>query len=176
MTRYRSTELAISVFLVILGAATVIGARYTIVELKVLQDAVGARGFAYVVGAMVFIGGLTLAAMQLRKLGRLAGSELDADDTMLGGDDPRYPSSASRVSAVFGALVLYAILLKPAGYILATTFFIGGGTWIMGGRGSVRLIWFPLSYAIGTFLLFDTVLGARIPDGILHPLMRAIGL
>jgi putative tricarboxylic transport membrane protein len=176
MTRYRWTELALSFFLVILGAATVVGARYTIGELKVLQDVVGARGFAYVVGSLVFLGGAILAAMQLRSLRRGGVRSPEAEAEELGGDDPRYPASTLQAFAVFAALVAYAWLLKPAGYIPATVLFVGAGTWIMGGRGLVRLFLYPLAYAIGTYLLFDTVLGVRIPDGVLRPLIRAIGL
>jgi len=176
MTRYRWTELALSLFLLIVGAATVVGARYTIAELKVLQDVVGARGFAYVVGTLVFIGGLTLLAMQLRKAIWAGAPDPDAAKAELGGDDPRFPSSTGRAFAVFAALAVYVWLLKPAGYIPATVLFVGAGTWIMGGRGVVRLFLYPLAYAIGTYLLFDTVLGVRIPDGVLRPFIRAIGL
>jgi putative tricarboxylic transport membrane protein len=176
MTRYRWTELALSFFLIIVGAAAVVGARYTIAELKVLQDVVGARGFAYVVGALVFAGGTVLAATQLRGMVRGRAATPDTEKEELGGDDPRFPSSTGRALAVFAVLAAYAWILKPVGYIPATVLFIGAGTWIMGGRGIVRLLLYPLAYAIGTYLLFDTVLGVRIPDGVLRPLIRAIGL
>jgi hypothetical protein len=176
MTRYRWTELALSSFLVIVGAATVVGARYTIAELKVLQDVVGARGFAYVVGALVFIGGVVLVAMQLRAAIRGGNSTPEAEKAELGGDDPRFSSSTARAFAVFAALAAYAWILKPVGYIPATVLFVGAGTFVMGGRGPVRLFLYPLAYAIGTYLLFDTVLGVRIPDGVLRPVIRAIGL
>lgn len=176
MTRYRWTELALSSFLVILGAATVAGARYTIAELKVLQDVVGARGFAYVVGTLVFVGGVVLVATQLRAAigGRTTTPETEKEE--LGGDDPRFSSSTGRAFAVFAALAAYVWILKPVGYIPATILFMGAGTFVMGGRGAVRLLLYPLAYAIGTYLLFDTALGVRIPDGVLRPLIRAIGL
>ena len=176
MTRYRWTELALSSFLIIIGAATVVGARYTIAELKVLQDVVGARGFAYVVGTLVFAGGLVLVAMQLRAMSRGGTKTPEAETAELGGDDPRFPSSTGRAFAVFTALAVYAWLLKPAGYIPATVLFVAAGIWIMGGRGLVRLFIYPLAYTIATYLLFDTVLGVRIPDGVLRPLIRVIGL
>ena len=176
MTRYRWTELALSSFLIIIGAATVVGARYTIAELKVLQDVVGARGFAYVVGSLVFVGGVILVAMQLRTAIRSGNKTPEAETAELGGDDPRFPSSTGQAFAVFAALAAYAWLLKPVGYIPATVFFVAAGTWIMGGRGLARLFIYPLAYTIATYLLFDTVLGVRIPDGVLRPLIRAIGL
>lgn len=176
MTRYRWTELALSSFLVILGAATVVGARYTIAELKVLQDVVGARGFAYVVGTLVFAGGVVLVAMQLRNIKRGTARTPETEKEELGGDDPRFPASNVRAFAVFAALAVYVWLLKPVGYIPATFLFVAGGTWIMDGRGWVRLFLYPLGYAVATYLLFDTVLGVRIPDGVLRPFIRAIGL
>jgi hypothetical protein len=176
MTRYRSTELALSFFLVILGAATVIGAHSTIAELKVLQDVVGARGFAYVVGALVAVGGAVLVVMQLRNMASGANLTPDALKAELGGDDPRYSASTVRAFAVFAAMAAYIWMLRPVGYIPATVVFMAVGTWIMGGRGLVRLFLYPLVYAIATYLLFDTVLGVRIPDGVLRPFVRAIGL
>jgi putative tricarboxylic transport membrane protein len=73
-------------------------------------------------------------------------------------------------------MAAYIWMLRPVGYIPATLFFMAVGTWIMGGRGLVRLFLYPLVYAIATYLLFDTVLGVRIPDGVLRPFVRAIGL
>jgi putative tricarboxylic transport membrane protein len=172
MTGYRRTELALSFFLVALGVATVLGAWYTIPELSVLRDLIGARGFAYVVGALVALGGVVLVAMQVKAL-RPAVAGPSGDE--LGGDEPAHPASALRAFSVIGALILYAVLLRPAGYIPATVLFVGAGTFLMGGRGLTRLLVFPLLYAIGTYLLFDTLLGVRIPDGVLRPLIVAIG-
>jgi hypothetical protein len=33
-----------------------------------------------------------------------------------------------------------------------------------------------IAFAVLTYLLFDTILGVRIPDGVLTPLVRAVGL
>jgi hypothetical protein len=176
MTRYRWTELALSSFLVVLGIATVFAARSTIAELKVLQDVVGARGFAYVVGTLVALGGAILVVMQLRNMASGANLAPDALKAELGGDDARYPASTIRAFAVFAAMAAYIWMLRPVGYIPATVFFMVVGTWIMGGRGLVRLFLYPLAYTVATYLLFDTVLGVRIPDGVLRPFIRAIGL
>jgi hypothetical protein len=176
MTTYRRTELALSFFLVALGVATIFGAYYTIPELSVLRDLIGARGFAYVIGALVALGGAVLVVLQVRALRpAVAGSGGPANDER-GGDEPDHPASAFRAFSVIGVLIVYAALLRPAGYIPATVFFVGAGTFLMNGRGLVRLFVFPLLYAIGTYLLFDTLLGVRIPDGVLRPLIVAVGL
>jgi hypothetical protein len=176
MSWYRSIELALSAFVLLLGVATVVLARYTIEELSVLQDTIGARGFAYVIGTAVAIGGLILLVTQLRGMAGGARPAGGVDAIELGGDDPRYPASGARSFAVFAALVAYALLIYPAGYIPATMAFVAGGTWIMGGRGTARIMVFPFIYAISTYLLFDTVLGVRIPDGLLAPAVDALGL
>ena len=176
MTSYRRTELALSFFLVALGIATILAAYYTIPELSVLRDLIGARGFAYVVGALVALGGIVLVVMQVKALRPAVAGSADAPGDERGGDEPGHPASSLRAFSVIGALVLYAALLRPAGYIPATVFFVGAGTFLMGGRGLTRLFVFPLLYAIGTYLLFDTLLGVRIPDGVLRPLIVAIGL
>jgi len=176
MTSYRRTELALSFFLVALGVATVLGAYYTIPELSVLRDLVGARGFAYVVGTLVALGGAVLVVMQAKALRPAVAGATDAASDERGGDEPDHPASSLRAFSVIGVLILYAVLLRPAGYIPATVLFVSAGTFVMGGRGLSRLFTFPLLYAVGTYLLFDTLLGVRIPDGILRPLIVAIGL
>ncbi len=176
MTTYRRTELALSFFLVALGVATIFGAYYTIPELSVLRDLIGARGFAYVVGAFVALGGAVLVVLQVRALRPVVADAADTASDERGGDEPGRPASAFRAFSVIGVLIVYAALLRPAGYIPATVFFVSAGTFLMDGRGPVRLFVFPLLYAIGTYLLFDTLLGVRIPDGVLRPLIVAVGL
>jgi putative tricarboxylic transport membrane protein len=175
MTTYRRAELLLSVFLVALGVAAVILAHYTIGELAVLRDRIGARGFAYVAGTLLAIGGGALVVTQLMaSRAATAGAPIGKEE--LGGDDPAYPASSLRVFALVAGLVAYALLLTPLGYILSTMLFVSIGTVAMGGRGLSRLLVYPFIYAAATYLLFDTLLGVRIPDGVLRPLIVAIGL
>jgi putative tricarboxylic transport membrane protein len=176
MTSYRRTELALSVVLVVLGVGTVLLAYYTIEELSVLRDRIGARGFAYVVGALVAIGGAVLLLMQTGRLRMAAAAPADVGKAELGGDEPGHPASGLRVFALVAALLASALLMRPAGYILASIFFVSVGTAVMGGRGAARLVVVPVVYALVTYILFDTLLGVRIPDGILRPLIVAVGL
>jgi putative tricarboxylic transport membrane protein len=176
MTSYRRTELALSVVLVVLGVGTVLLAYYTIEELSVLRDRIGARGFAYVVGALVAIGGAVLLLMQAGGLRMAAAAPVDVGKAELGGDEPGHPASGLRVFALVAALLASALLMRPAGYILASIFFVSVGTAVMGGRGAARLVVVPVVYALVTYILFDTLLGVRIPDGILRPLIVAVGL
>jgi hypothetical protein len=138
---------------------------------------IGARGFAYVVGTLIAIGGVVLLLMQTGRI-RVAAGVGGADVAKIerGGDEPDYPASALRVFALVAVLLVYAALMRPAGYILASIGFISAGTAIMGGRGLARLLFVPVAYAIFTYLLFDTLLRVRIPDGILRPLIVAVGL
>jgi hypothetical protein len=180
MTSYRKVELALSVLIVALGIGTVLLAYYTIEELSVLRDVIGARGFAYVVGALIAIGGVVLVLMQTGRI-RVAAGVGGADVAEVakierGGDEPDHPASALRVFALVAVLLVYAALMRPAGYILASIGFLSAGTAIMGGRGLARLLFVPVAYAIFTYLLFDTLLRVRIPDGILRPLIVAVGL
>jgi putative tricarboxylic transport membrane protein len=176
MTSYRKVELALSVFLVALGVGTVLLAYYTIEELSVLRDLIGARGFAYVIGTLIAIGGVFLVLMQTGRIRVASAGGADLAAAERGGDEPEYPASALRVFALVAVLIVYAALMRPAGYLLASIFFMSAGTAIMGGRGLTRLLIVPVTYAIVTYLLFDTLLGVRIPDGILRPLIVAIGL
>jgi putative tricarboxylic transport membrane protein len=175
MSNYRKTELALSVFILLLGVAVVVGAG-RIEELEVLRDRVGARGFAYVIGTLLAIGGLVLLAAQIRILLAQGGFPTGPEDTSITGDDSRFPASGVRAFVVFLATLAYALLISPLGYPVATLIFLSAGAYLMGARGWGRLVIFPLAYSVGTYLLFDTVLGVRIPEGILVPLLDPIGL
>ena len=73
--------------------------------------------------------------------------------------------------ALLGLMVLYALMLRPAGFLLATTVFLTGGSAILGERkfhimipvsvGATVFVWYLVQEVLGIFLRpFPFFLGA----------------
>lgn len=176
MARYRKVELAIALFAVILGIAVIVGANQTIELTTVLTDRIGARGFAYVIGTLCAIGGAVLFVTLVVRLRRAGGFPTEPEDPEVTGDDAGFPAASWRAFAVFGITVGYALTFSWLGYPLATVGVLAAGGAVMGARRWPALLGYPVIYSIATYLLFDTVLRVRLPEGLLSPLIEAIGL
>lgn len=83
---------------------------------------------------------------------------------------PREVERFSRVLAVGGvvaALVAYAFLLDPVGYLVATSVLFVLVARILGSRSLVRDIVIGLVLAIVIYFLFSRVLGIFLPAGVI---------
>lgn len=115
------------------------------------------------VGLLVF-GTLFLISITLRQdryLGEKAAAEGAATD---------WPTTGQAVAI----LVVYAFLLDPLGYIVATALLFPAAAYVLGSRGRRKVL---RNLAIGVvlgvvvFFSFTELLGVRLPDGILDPLL-----
>lgn len=78
------------------------------------------------------------------------------------------------VGLLLAALVAYAFLLDPLGYVVATALFFPAAAYILGGSGVRKVIRnLLIGLAIGTavFFGFTELLGVRLPDGLLDPFL-----
>jgi putative tricarboxylic transport membrane protein len=125
----------------------------------------GPRFFPLVVsvGLLVF-GMLFLISTTLRRdrfLGEKAAVEGAATD---------WPTTG----LVAAILVVYAFLLDPLGYIVATALLFPAAAYVLGSRGRRKVL---RNLAIGVvlgvvvFFSFTELLGVRLPDGLLDPLL-----
>lgn len=176
---YRRVELLFAASPIVLGIAAIVGAYLTITPATSAYtfDPVGPRGFAYVVGVMLVILGVILLVETI-KLQRESGgigayTERDPEEA---GDDMRYPASPLRAFAMMGLTLAFAMLIGVLGYIAASILLIAGGLLVMGIRRWKTLVLFPVSYALSTYLLFHTVLGVRLPAGVIERLLATIGV
>lgn len=64
-----------------------------------------------------------------------------------------------RYAAVVAVMFVYATLLKPAGFVVATTAFIMAGALILGERHYIKLLLVALTGAVLIWLVVDKVLG-----------------
>ncbi len=91
-------------------------------------------------------------------------SAVDGDGDVLGGIDASKfrEYKTGQALGLIGAMVLYALALRPVGFILATTLFLVSTEWILGERKlhimvltalvAVGGIWFLVQEALGIFL------------------------
>lgn len=69
------------------------------------------------------------------------------------------------------ALVGYAILLAPVGYILATGLFLPVGARILGSKRPLRDLAIGLALGVVVWFAFTQFLGVRLPSGLLDPVL-----
>ncbi len=69
------------------------------------------------------------------------------------------------------ALVAYAVLLAPLGYILATGLFLPVGARILGSDRPLRDLVIGLALAAVVWFAFTQFLGVRLPAGLLDPVL-----
>ena len=110
------------------------------VQTSFLSDPVGPRVFPYMIGALVMICALV---MLLRP---------DADVEWPG------PAMVMTLGAALLALVLYALTIKPLGFILPTMLASGFLSWQISRRPAQAAI-AGVGLGIGLYVLFKTVLG-----------------
>ena len=68
---------------------------------------------------------------------------------------------------VAALLAAYALLLEPAGFILATAVFFFGVSWVLGSRRLVRDIVVAVVLAVGVYVTFTWFLDISLPEGVI---------
>lgn len=122
---------------------------------------VGPRTIPYVLGAGLVLVGLWLLVEALRG-GGTAGPGADSEDV-----DPSLPTDWRTVGLMVMALLVYLVLIEPAGFILASTALFAGAAFAMGSRRPVRDIPLGLVLATALYIGFTHGLGLDLPAGIL---------
>ena len=91
----------------------------------------------------------------------LTPSKSDKDDDALSGLDiaKLREYKIGQASSLLGAMVLYAVLLKPAGFLIATPLFLVGTGWILGERKPIKMIVISVIGASAIWYLVQEVLG-----------------
>ncbi len=125
----------------------------------------GPRFFPLIVavGLLVF-GALFLLSTTLRR-DRYLGEKAAAEEAVT--DWP----TTGMVAAI---LVVYAFLLNPLGYIIATGLLFPAVSYVLGSRGRrkvLRNLAIGLALGVLVFFSFTELLGVRLPDGLLDPLL-----
>jgi putative tricarboxylic transport membrane protein len=70
-----------------------------------------------------------------------------------------------------GALVAYALVLGPLGYILATSLFLPAQARVLGSRSPLRDLIVGVAVAVIVYFVFTEFLGVRLSAGLLEPVL-----
>ncbi len=157
-----------AVLLVVLGFYTEMAFE---LEWETAAGRIGPGFFPRIIGML----GLLLTAIAL--VGSLRGGtdadrDADADKGMLAGDDEEMGGGdLGRHPLALLALVLgagaYIFLLTVLGAVVASMLFLAGVLWWLNPRGHVSNALLSLLLPIGMYLLFQTLLNAGLPVGVL---------
>jgi len=117
---------------------------------------VGPRAFPLYLG--IALGALSLLLLrQGFSRVRAAGDE---------GGQPAMPNEAFSVAASVAAIVVYAVLLEPLGFMPATALIVMAlMVVVLGIRNPVMVGAMSIGLALGCFLVFGKLLGTYLPPG-----------
>ncbi len=97
--------------------------------------------------------------------GKTAAPAGDSEDA-----DPTLPADWAVLGGLAIALVAYAVLMEPAGFVIASAALFVMATFVMGSRQVVRDAAIGVVVSVITFLVFSEWLGIRLPAGLLEPI------
>jgi len=164
-------DLLISVAVACLGLAILVMTGS--IRTGIARDVIGPRAFPYAIGALLFVGGLVLSARRLRRMNAEGLFLVPEEGT---DDNPDHPASAGRFLFIMVISAVYASVLMPLGYLIATPPFVALAFIAMGERRWLYTAAVPLVWTLSTYLLFSQLLNVRIPVGPLAPIFRELGL
>jgi putative tricarboxylic transport membrane protein len=127
-------------------------------------SSVGPRVFPTIVGWGLVVLGIWYAIDVLR--GDTAKPSDDSEDA-----DPTLPVDWPVLGGLAIALTIYALLMKPAGFVIASAVLFVLAAFSMGSRQIVRDVGIGIVVSVATYLAFSEWLGIRLPEGILERLV-----
>jgi putative tricarboxylic transport membrane protein len=156
--RMRIAEVLVALGVVVLGVVILVESRD--IRIPRALTVVGPRNIPIVIGCGLILVGIWYAIDVW--FGKAALPSGDSEDA-----DPTLPADWSVLAKLAVTLAVYAMLMVPAGFILASAALFTGTAYAMGSRVPVRDVAIGLVLASLTWLVFDPWLGIRLPAGLL---------
>ena len=155
----RHVELLVALGVVAMGVVILIDTQ----DIRVPKTfaSVGPRVFPTIVGWGLVAIGIWYAIDILR--GDTAAPSADSEDA-----DPTLPADWGVLGGLAVALTAYALLMKPAGFVIASSVLFVLAALSMGSRQFVRDLVIGIVVSFGTYLAFSEWLGIRLPQGLLE--------
>jgi putative tricarboxylic transport membrane protein len=129
-----------------------------------IQDTVGPRAFPYGLGLLFVVGGAVLAVQRVRNMHASAGYEVPGEG---GEDEDGVPASGLRALTLIGLCAVYTLILNLIGFLVATPPFVALALILMEERKPVPVLITSVSFTVVTYVLIHTLLGGRLPPGVL---------
>lgn len=155
-------ELILAAAVVLFGAAVVWQA--TRIRLTPAYSLVGPRVIPYIVGAGLLLVGVWLAVEAL--IGRSGGPSAESEDA-----DPTLPTDWRTVGLLAVPLIVYALLIEPAGFVVASALLYLGAAFAMGSRRIARDAAVGVVLALLLFVGFTRGLDLDLPPGLLDGIL-----
>jgi len=171
ITMDKRSDLAVSLFIVLVGVLMLIAARD--IETGLMPDQITSRGMPDITGLFLVIVGVVLAARQLLHWSELPGHLVPEEGQE---DEKGYPATWVRAFGIMLLSVLWGWLLKPLGFLIATPLYLFVSSWVMGERSWGSIIAFSVIFTASIWVIFGPVLGIRFPLGPLSHLALSLGL
>lgn len=152
MKNLRAGDIASGIFLILLGAITVVGASRIV---SAVGGKMHPRTLPMVLGVVLLAGGAWLIVRTF--------SHKYQDKPI------QWPDRQGSVRwfASLAMIVLYGGLMQPLGFLVSSGLFVGGFVWYFGDYR----IWFAIAWGVGTmafiYALFIWLLSMEMPAGLL---------
>jgi putative tricarboxylic transport membrane protein len=140
------TDRVLGAVLAALGLAAIWGAQS--LDVRFMGDPVGPKPFPTAAGAVLTLCGLIVA---LRPGPAVAWPG---------------PERLGAIAAAAAALALYAVLMRPLGFVLSTALSVAVAGMVFGGRAWAAAL-LGLGFGGALYALFDRVLEIPLPKGLL---------
>lgn len=160
----RWSELFVAAALLVVGGIILVQTR----EIRVVKamSQVSPRVIPYAVGVALIILGVWYAIDIIRHPNVLAAGEDDEDV------DIDAPVDWTVLGVLAVALIAFALLMQPAGFIIASAALFAIASTGMGSRRVLLNVIIGLIVGAVIYLVFDRWLGVRLPDGITRPIFK----
>jgi putative tricarboxylic transport membrane protein len=158
----RLAETGVALLVLILGIIVLLESR----DIRVPRalTVVGPRNIPIIVGVGLIIVGIWYALDVL--MGDVAAPSGDSEDA-----DPTLPADWGVLAQLAVVLIVYAALMEPAGFILASAWLFLGTAFAMGSRRYAGDACLGLALGIASYLVFSEWLGIRLPGGFLEGIL-----
>jgi len=161
-SRVNPAEVALAAVVIAFGAAVVW--QTTQIRLTPAYSLVGPRVIPYIVGVGLLLIGARLAYESMT--GHAATPTADSEDA-----DPTLPTDWRTVGLLALPLIAYALLIEPAGFVIASALLYVGAAFAMGSRRLARDAAVGVVLALALFVGFTRGLDLDLPPGLLDGLL-----
>lgn len=150
-------ELVFAGLTLALGIGILVGTSF--INEPLAASNVGPRFFPYAIGVLLTIASAFVVVDVLR------GNSAAPEEGEL--VDPSLPMNKKRVALLLVSILAFAVLLEPAGYVIACAISFFGIAVTLGARFSWRVGITSIALSFAIYLLFTRPLGIFLPPGVL---------